>query len=418
MLSAPGGSVGGAKRGDPGYEVADIFRIHGPSYRQTHSLPLSHLKVMRAIETCRTAELGGHLERCDRCGYERNAYNSCRNRHCPKCQALAKAEWLEKRRAELLPVEYFHNVFTIPHELNPVTLCNKTVVYDLLFKSVAYTLQQFAADPRHGLGGRIGFTAILHTWDQKLLSHVHLHCVIPAGVLSDDGEGWIPARKTFLFPIKALSKVFRGKFISSLRKAFTKGELVFPPSIAELAVEERFSQLIHRLWDKDWVVYSKAPFNGPEKVLDYLGRYTHRVAIANHRIVHVEDDSVTFGYRDRRDGNKYKQMTIGAGEFIRRFILHVLPDAFMRIRHYGFLANRCKKQQLRKCRKLLGLSPEPPQSHEETLPEKMLRLTGIDIIQCPCCKQGRMKRVLELPPPHPIRASRELPKKATAFDTS
>jgi hypothetical protein len=352
---------------------------------------------MHAIEVCRTAYLGGHLERCDRCGFERIAYNSCRNRHCPKCQALAKAEWLEKRRAELLPVDYFHLVFTLPHELNTLALCNKTVIFDLLFKTVSQTLEEFAADTSHNLGGRTGFTAILHTWDQKLLSHIHLHCVIPAGVLSSNGKRWIHSRKNFLFPVKALSRVFRGKFIDYLKKAFAKGKLTFPMPIAPLANEENFLQLINQLWKKDWVVYSKAPFNGPEKVLDYLGRYTHRVAIANHRIVKVEDGLVTFRYRDRTDGDKCKQITLSAEEFIRRFLLHVLPDSYMRIRHYGFLANRCKKRDLPKCREFLGLRPEPPEVPSETMQERMLRLTGLDLTECPCCEQGHMMRVAQLP---------------------
>lgn len=353
---------------------------------------------MRAIETCRTSELGGHLEQCDSCGHERYAYNSCRNRHCPKCQALAKAEWLEKRKDELLPVEYFHNVFTIPHELNQITLCNKKVVFDILFKTVAETLQEFAGDPKHGLGGKIGFTAILHTWDQKLLSHFHLHCVIPAGVLAFDEKSWISARKNFLFPVKALSKVFRGKFIDELNKAFAKGKIIFPGKLADFATEENFLQLIKQLWKKEWIVYSKAPFNGPEKVFDYLGRYTHRVAIANHRITNIEGNHITFRYGDRSNNDKCKYMTITAHKFIHRFLLHVLPDAYMRIRHYGFLANRCKKQSLAKCRKLLGLCPDPPNTPDLSTQDKMLQLTGVDITECPRCKQGQMKRIKELPP--------------------
>jgi hypothetical protein len=410
-------AVGKAESVRSRYEVGDIFRTYGQTYRQKYSLPLSHLKVMRAIEICRTAELGGHLERCDHCGYERNAYNSCRNRHCPKCQALAKAEWLDKRQAELLPVEYFHNVFTLPHELNPITLCNKSIVYDILFKSVAQTLQEFAADPKHRLGGKIGFTAILHTWDQKLLSHVHLHCVIPAGVLSFDGKTWIPSRKNFLFPVKALSRVFRGKFISYFKKAFTEGKLKFPGPMAHLAVEKHFLKSTNRLWDKDWVVYSKAPFNGPHNVLDYLGRYTHRVAIANHRIVNVEDGHVTFRYRDRTDCNKCKYMTINAEEFIRRFLRHVLPASYQRIRHFGFLANRCKKQDLARCRELLGLYPEPSEVPAETTEEKMLRLTGVDVSVCPCCQQGHMTRVMDLPKLS-VRDLRNSSISVEALDTS
>lgn len=417
MFGAAKTAAGESRLSRPRYEVGDIFQRHGPSYRQKHALPVPHLKIMRAIETCRTAELGGHLERCDHCGYERNAYNSCRNRHCPKCQALAKAEWLEKRRAELLPVEYFHNVFTLPHELNPIVLCNETVIYDILCKSVAQTLCEFAADPKHGLGGTIGFTAILHAWDQKLLSHVHLHCVIPAGVLSFDRKRWIPSRENFLFPVKALSKVFRGKLISYLKKTFSADKLIFPGHVAHLAAEARFSQSIDRLWEKDWIVYSKAPFSGPQKVLDYLGRYTHRVAIANHRIVNVENGLVTFQYRDRSNGDKSKLATITAEKFIRRFLLHLIPDSYKRIRHFGFLANRCKKQQLRKCRELLGLYPQPPQIPEETLREKTLRLTGTDIMECPRCRQGRMTRIMELPILTRC-SSKHWPEVQEVFDTS
>ena len=378
-------------------EVADIFRQYGGQYRRSHPLPLSHLKVMHAIEVCRTAYLGGHMERCDNCGFERIAYNSCRNRHCPKCQAMAKAQWLEKRKAELLPVGYFHLVFTLPHELNALALCNKKAIFDVLFKAASQTLEEFAAAPKHGLGGKTGFTAILHTWDQKLMDHFHLHCLVAGGVLSFDNSHFILARNNYLFPVRALSKVFRGKFIDLLKNLFSNGDLIFPGKIACLATSKAFSDLISQLWRKDWVVYSKAPFNGPEKVLDYLGRYTHRVAIANHRIVKVEAGSVTFRYRDRSDGDKCKQMTIAVDEFIRRFLLHVLPDSFVRIRHYGFLANRCKKQLLPRCRELLGFCPDSPQVPPETTQERMLRLTGVDMAECPCCKQGRMRRAAELP---------------------
>jgi len=314
-------------------------------------------------------------------------------------------------------VDYFHLVFTLPHELNTLALCNKTVIFDLLFKAVSQLLEEFAADPRHGLGGRTGFTAILHTWDQKLLSHIHLHCVIPAGVLSSDGKRWIHSRKNFLFPVKALSQVFRGRFIDYLKKAFVKGKLIFPGQIAYLVTEENFSELIRQLWKKDWVVYSKAPFNGPDKVLDYLGRYTHRVAIATHRIVKVQDGSVTFRYRDRRDADKCKQTTISAEEFIRRFLLHVLPDSFMRIRHYGFLANRCKKRDLPRCRELLGLHPEPPEVPPETTQEKLLRLTGVDLSECPCCRRGHMRRVRSLSGSQPF-ASVDLQVLPEIRDTS
>lgn len=394
MLSTAVRTAGKERFTKPRYEVADIFQKYGQIYRNAHSLPLSHLKVMRSIETCRTDELGGHLERCCQCGHERNAYNSCRNRHCPKCQALTKAKWLEERKAELLPINYFHNVFTIPHELNPIIRCNNKAIYDILFRSVADTLQEFASDPKHGLGGKLGFIAILHTWDQKLLDHTHLHCLIPAGVLSTDGNSWINSRANFLFPVKALSRVFRGKFMEALKFAFSNNLLVFPKHITKLKVG--FPSLTRQLWKKDWVVYSKAPFNGPGKTLEYLGRYTHRVAISNHRIIDVKNNEITFKYRDRSDGDINKEMTINAQEFIRRFLLHVLPNGYKKIRHFGFLASRCKKQNLAKCRQIMGVSEDLPEIEPETVQERMLRLTAIDILQCPKCKNGQMQKVKKL----------------------
>ena len=379
----------------PRWEVADVFRQYGDAYRATHDLPLSHLKVMRAVESCRTAELGGHMEQCDACGFERPAYNSCRNRHCPKCQTLAKVRWLQAREAELLPVGYFHNVFTLPHELNPIALCNKRVVFDLLFRSVSQTLHAFG---QNNLGGKVGFTAILHTWDQTLRDHFHLHCVIPAGALCSDRERWIATRKTYLFNVKALSQVFRGKFIDGLERAFEAGALAFPGQRAACGTSSGFRRLIRSLWAKDWVVYSKRPFGGPEQVLDYLGRYTHRVAISNHRILDVADGQVCLHYRDRQDGDTLKSMTLKAHEFIRRFLLHVLPKGFHHIRHFGFLANRCKEQDLCRCRQLLGLCRELPKPVPKTLREWMLELTGIDITRCPRCERGAMKQTRELPP--------------------
>lgn len=407
--AAAGGAVGESGQKRPHLEVADVFRQYGKDYRRVHPLPPSQRRIIRAIELCRTPALGGHVEQCDTCGFERHAYNSCRNRHCPKCQALAKARWLEARMAELLPVAYFHNVFTLPHEINPIALCNKKVVFDILFKAVAETLQEFAADPKHRLGGKIGFTAILHTWDQKLLDHIHLHCVIPAGVLSSDGSHWTHARKNFLFHVKALAEVFRGKFICFLRQAFADGKLIFPGKTAAFATQEGFSRLIVQLYQKNWVVYSKAPFAGPKKVLDYLGRYTHRVAISNYRILAVENGSVTFSYRDRRDGNKRKVMTLKAEEFIRRFLLHTLPASFMRIRHFGFLANRSKQRDLPRCRELLGLSAEIPEPTEKSNEELMYQLTGEKLTKCPCCKKGNMHVVAELPKLSPVISERPQP---------
>jgi hypothetical protein len=337
---------------------------------------------MRAIETCRTAYLGGHAEKCNCCGFKRPAYNSCRNRHCPKCQALVKARWLQDRKSELLPVGYFHTVFTIPHELNLIAMYNSRIIYDLLFRSVAETLQEFAADPKH-LGGKPGFTAILHTWDQKLLYHIHLHCVIPGGALSHDGKRWIHARKEFLFPVKALSKMFRGKFTAYLKEEFINGDLKIPEGVY-------FNRLLNQLWKKEWVVYAKAPFGGPEKVLDYLGRYTHRVAISNNRIKKVKNGMVSFTYRDRADGDSRKMLTLPAPELIRRFLKHVLPKSYMRIRHFGFLAPRSKGRDLARCRELLGVVTEDVKLPRKTPRQLMLEITGVDIEKCPRCKLGRM----------------------------
>jgi hypothetical protein len=380
------------------WEVADIFREFGESYRNNNPLPLTQLKVMRAIEVCRTSYLGGHIEKCDTCGHEQQAYNSCRNRHCPKCQTLKKAEWVEDRKAELLPVSYFHNVFTLPHELNPIALCNRAVIYSMLFKAASGTLLKFG---NNNLGGTLGFTAILHTWDQKLMDHFHLHCVIPGGVLSLDKTKWIPTAENYLFNVEALSTVFRGKFIDYLKKARKKSELMFPGDTAKYATAEGFSDLIKSLWSKNWVVYSKKPFAGPEQVLDYIGRYTHRIAISNNRIVDVKDGEVTFTYRDRKDNDTIKTKTLEAKEFIRRFLLHVLPNGFMKIRHFGFLSNRRKKENVKCCRELLGDNRPMPERTKKTAAELMIELTGTDITRCPCCREGHMTIISEMP--YPLR---------------
>ena len=322
-------------------ELADIVRLHGPAYRRANRLPHAHLKVLRAIEVCRTAALGGHREECAQCGFERYAYNSCRNRHCPKCQSLVKAQWLEARQAELLPVPYFHNVFTLPHELNPLILCqeqNQHAVLALLFQAAAQTLLQFG---RHNLGGTIGVTMVLHTWDQQLRAHFHVHCLITGGALSADRSTWLPARPKFLFPVRALSKVFRGKFLDGLRRLFEEQRLLFPsalPNVAALADPEAFAQLLSRLRRKPWVVYSKAPFAGPRKLLDYLGRYTHRVAISNSRLIDVDHQHVRFHYRDRAAGDIRKVASLPADEFLRRFLLHVLPKLIFDTRNLYLLA--------------------------------------------------------------------------------
>lgn len=375
----------------PKHEVAEVFRLFGDRYKSVHSLPSHQLSIMKKIDQCRTAALGGHMEHCDTCDFERPAYNSCRNRHCPKCQTMTKEKWLEARKAELLPVSYFHQVFTLPHELNDLTLANKSVVLNLLFKAVSDTVITFGRNPKH-LGGLVGFTLILHTWNQQLFDHFHIHCVMPAGALGPD-DGWIRSKyPEFLFPVKALAIVFRGKFIDLLREAYDCGELQFPGQCSSLSHPVYFRNFLEQLKCKQWVVYSKKSFGGPETTLDYLGRYTHRVAISNHRIKDVADDGVTFSYRDRSDENKEKLTTISGEEFIRRFLLHTLPRGFMRIRHYGFLASRQKKEKLGKCRDALNVvvpvQPDHPQ--KESPEDRLLRLTGIDILKCPCCESGRM----------------------------
>ena len=369
----------------PTHEVAQIFREYGAAYRERQPLPLDQQRVMTAIETCRTAALGGHLEQCDGCGHQRPVYYSCRNRHCPKCQGIARARWLADRQAELLPVGYFHNVFTLPHELNDLVAANQRVFYNLLFHSAAQTLQAFAANADHGLGGQLGFSAVLHTWDQKLLYHVHLHCVIAGGALAFDASRWLPARRNYLFPVRELSGDFRRRYLEGVRRAFAKDKLYLPGRLTALAEPAALAALLDSLASKDWVVYSQPPFGGPAKVLEYLSRYTHRVAVSNGRIRAIEDGRVTFSYRDRRDHNRPKELTLSAAEFIRRFLLHVTPSGLCRMRHYGFLSNRSKEQQLPRCRALLGQTQTPPEEVPSTVVELLLRLTGHDVTRCPHC---------------------------------
>jgi hypothetical protein len=337
---------------------------------------------MRAVLVCRTQELGGHLKQCDTCGFEHPSYNSCRNRHCPKCQSLAQAKWLERQSSELLPVGYFHLVFTLPHEFNRLILAHKKILLALLFKAVSETLLQFG---QRRFGGTLGIIAVLHTWDQTLKDHFHLHCLVPAGALSFDHGRWIAARKNFLFPVTALSQVFRGKFLDLLEQACDKGKI--PAANNKIKASRQ----------KSWVVYAKKPFGSPQTVLDYLGRYTHRVALSNDRIVQVDNGQVILSSRDRKDGNRKKTIPVEAHEFIRRFLLHVLPDGFMRVRHFGLLANRAKKQALAQCRKLLGVNPALPEIPKKLAHDLLLELTGIDLSGCPRCQKGTMIVVAELP---------------------
>ena len=387
----------------PRLEVADVFRRYGEAYRQQHagSLSRDQLRVMSAIERCRTAALGGHVEQCDQCQFQRIAYNSCRDRHCPKCQSLARAQWIEDRQAELLDTQYFHVVFTVPEEIAAIAYQNKEVVYDILFRATSETLRTIAADPKH-LGAEIGFFAVLHSWGQNLMFHPHLHCVVPGGGLSPDGSRWIPCRKEFFLPVRVLSRRFRRLFVESLEKAFDAGQLQFFSALEELRDRTAFRRLLGRVRSRKWVVYAKKPFAGPQQVLDYVGRYTHRVAISNHRILNVEDHQVTFRYKDYRDGGQQKTMTLSADEFIRRFLLHVLPEGFHRIRYYGFLGNRYRKEKLKQCRQLLGMVPLEPDSPTE-VPELDYRdryqaLTGSSLWECPACHRGRMIVIAEIPP--------------------
>lgn len=370
-------------------EVADVFRAYGPMYRENHKLPVRHLRAMRAIETCRTAELGGHKYQCDTCGEFTISYNSCRNRHCPKCQSLDVERWLESRKNEVLPTHYFHVVFTIPEILRPLSLRNQRVMYDILFKAVAETLKKLCKNPKH-LGAEVGFILVLHTWSQTLMDHPHIHCIVPGGGLSIDGKRWISSKPDFFIYVKVLSRVFRGIFHDYLSRAYESDKLRFDGQISELKEEKDFKGLLNSLFDQDWHVYCKPPFKSPENVIGYLGRYTHRVAISNERIIKLEADHVTIKYRDYSDGNKIKEMVLKAEEFIRRFLLHVLPDQFFKIRYYGILSARNRKAKLKKCQELLGVSVPERKKNRLTWAELLEKVTGIDPTLCPVCKQGRL----------------------------
>ena len=377
-------------------EVADIFREHIGDYRKKYRMPPEHCEVVSDIIGCRTEWMGGHIQKCDSCGEEIALYNSCRNRHCPKCQSMTKERWLEKRKSEVLPVKYFHNVFTVPHEANPVFACNKKTMTNILFRSASETLLAFGANPANGLGGKIGAMMFLHSWTRKMLEHYHVHCIVPAGALSDDGSKWIPCEKDWLFPEKALSKVFKGKFMHYFAQAFENGELSFHGNTAKFATREGFHCLKCALRSKTWVVDVEPPLDNPDHVIEYVGRYTHRVAISNHRIIDLSDGKVTFSYKNRAKGT-VEVAVVDAVEFIRRFLLHVLPKGLMRIRYFGFLVNRNKRESLAKCRKLLD-AEEPIVFENRTVREIMLDRTGRDIEKCPFCKTGNMKPAKSVPP--------------------
>jgi hypothetical protein len=373
------------------FERADVVRQFGAAYRNDHVLHSGQGRVMRAIERCRTAALGGHVERCDDCGHQRIAYNSCRDRHCPKCQSMVRAQWLQDRRAELLPAEYFHVVFTLPQEVAAIAYQNKAVVYDILFRATAETLRTIAADPQH-LGAEIGFIAVLHTWGQNLLHHPHLHCVVPGGGLAPHEKRWISCRPGFFLPVPVLSRLFRRLFLENLRLAFEHQEIHFSNRLAKLQEPVAFARYLAPVAQAEWVVYAKPPFGGPERVLEYLGRYTHRVAIANSRLVDIAEGKVTFKWKDYRHESRNKLMCLDAQEFLRRFLLHVLPSGFQRIRHYGLLANRQREAKLARCRELLA-APAPAQAKVDKpldYRDRYQRLTGMSLRDCPQCGRGQM----------------------------
>ncbi len=386
----------------PRVTLADIVRVCGDAVARTHRLAKVQQVALRAIAACRTAVLGGHAETCDHCGVTRITYHSCRNRHCPTCQTTARDRWLEARRAELLPIPYFHVVFTLPHALNALAQGNPRVVYGLLFRAATETLLAFGRDPRH-LGGTIGVTAILHTWGQTLTQHLHLHCVVTGGALSPDGARWIPSRRTFLFPVKALARVFRAKFLDGLRRAYAAHRFTFAGGTATFGAPTTFAHFLTTLRAPDWVVYAKPPFGGAERVLAYLARYTHRVAITNHRLVDLTDGRVRFQWKDYADHDRQKIMTLTAEAFLRRFLLHVLPTRFVRIRHVGLFGNRGRHARLDRCRALLGVPPNAPLAAEPSPPAATR-----DPERCPVCRQGTMHVTAVFAPvvdwPHAPRA--------------
>jgi hypothetical protein len=395
----------------PRLEVADIFRAYGEAYWRSHALSRGQTRVLRDIELCRTMAMGGHRDVCDTCGYEVPAYNSCRNRHCPKCQALAQARWIDERKARILPTQYFHVVFTLPAELRPLALRNREIVFNLIFAAASETLLDLARDPKR-LGARIGFTAVLHTWARDLRFHPHLHCIVTGGGLTADGSAWSPTRcrGRYLFPGRVLGDLFRGKFLAGLRSLRDDDRLSFDGCCADLAPTPAFDGLLDTMYRTDWVVYAKRPFAGAEHVYEYLGRYTHRTGISNHRLRSFDDRGVTFATKDG------KSITVAPDEFIRRFLLHVLPDRFVKIRHYGLLAPSNATTALERARQLLleqtsDPPPSPPPTVRKDWRELLLDLTGHDISRCPRCGVGKMIR-------HPLDYVAPRPHRPEVLDSS
>jgi hypothetical protein len=392
LSSSPTAPTVFAPPSPPLFEVADIVRAYGAAFRATHTVSHEHARVLRAVAQCRTAALGGHVEQCVSCGTERVCYDSCRNRHCPKCQGSARAKWLAAEQALLLPIPYFHVVFTLPHQLNPLIRVNQRALYDLLFQTAAQTLQEFARDPKH-LGAEIGITAVLHTWGQTLTEHIHVHCVVTGGGLNLDGTQWRACQRRFLFAVKALGAVFRGKYLAGLERLRSQQRLTFAGASAVWVEEDTWNSLRQQLFAKPWVVYAKPPWGSPEQVLKYLSRYTHRVAIANSRLVFVGDGVVRFRYTDYAAGGTAKVMELRAEEFLRRFLLHVVPTGFVRIRHYGLLANRTRQDKLTRARQLLATVAVTPLLSPVSVPATDTAPSPTAAARCPHCA-GTHWRVL------------------------
>jgi hypothetical protein len=400
----------------PQLEVADVVRQHGAAFltRYGHTLSGEQQRALRAIALCRTAALGGHITQCDHCGHEAQAYNSCRHRSCPKCHGAAQATWLAAREGEVLDTPYVHVIFTLPHDLSPLALQNPRLLYGLLFHTVAQTLQDIAGDPKH-LGAEIGGLAVLHTWGQQLHYHPHLHCVLPAGGLDPDGSRWVPCRPHFFLPVRVLSRRFRRLYLAELEHAYGRGQLTFVGRCRELAAPTPWQRLLATLRDKEWVVYAKEPLREPQHVLKYLARYTHRVAISNHRLVALEDGQVTFRYKDYQRGHRLRTQTLEAVEFLRRLMLHVPTHGFHRLRHFGFLANRVRQAKLAQCRTLLGHATRAQARDEATDPKTPEVSAGEPGSVCPVCQQGRMQLVQTL---YRQRAAWDLSVPAPGLDTS
>jgi hypothetical protein len=375
-------------------EVAEVFAHFGEQYRKRHKLPLQHRNAMFAIEHCRTSVMGGHVNACDRCGHKVISYNSCRNRHCPKCQGLNRLKWIDKLSGSLLPVRYFHIVFTLPSELNRLALVNQQCIYDMLFRAASETLLMLARDEKY-LDAETGMVAVLHTWGQNMMDHPHLHVLVPAGGWSQTAQCWKPSRTKFFIPVKVISAVFRGKFLAMLRQAYEEERLLFEGEIKLLKLKGNFKRLLNDLYAKDWVVYAKKPFRSAKHIINYLGRYTHRVAISNQRLLNITNNDVSFTWKDYRDRSRQKVMTLSGEEFIRRFLLHILPKRFFKIRYYGIFASRKRKTALTQCKRAIGRACAKVKLKGLSWQQALKAATGFDVTVCPACKKGKMVTVAE-----------------------